>query len=336
MEFVLIIPIILSFFITLAILPLWIKRTKKIGLVWKDMNKYKCQEKIAGSGGLIVIFGFIAGVLIYVAIKTFIFNTDIIITKIFVLLTTILIVGAIGFIDDILGWVHGGISAKLRIILVLFAAIPLMVINAGTSKVVVPFFGVLDLGILYPLLIIPIGIIGASVSFNFIAGYNGLEAGQGILILSAMSIIALLTGNSWLSLIALCMVASLFAFLLFNKYPAKVFPGDVMTYPIGALIAIMAILGNFERIAVFIFIPYILEVFLKIRGGLKKESFGKPQQDSSLEMKYKKIYGLEHLAIFILKKFKKKAYEKEVVLLIYGIQAIIIILAFIIFRNHLF
>ncbi|MDP2841599.1 MAG: hypothetical protein Q8O17_04910 [Candidatus Methanoperedens sp.] len=41
-----------------------------------------------------------------------------------------------------------------------------------------PFLGTLDIGLLYPLLIIPIGMIGASNAFNMLAGYNGLEAGM--------------------------------------------------------------------------------------------------------------------------------------------------------------
>jgi len=52
-----------------------------------------------------------------------------------------------------------------------------------------------------------------------------------------------------------------------------------MTYSIGALIASMAILGNFEKIAVFVFIPYILETVLKLRGRLKKYSFAKVRED---------------------------------------------------------
>ena len=111
-----------------------------------------------------------------------------------------------------------------------------------------------------------------------------------------------------------------------------------MTYSIGALIAIMTILGNFEKIAVFVFIPYILETFLKLRGGLKKQSFGIPNEDGSLEMPYDKIYGLTHLSIFILKKIKKdkKVYEKEIVYLIFLFQIIICFLALVLFREALF
>ena len=66
---------------------------------------------------------------------------------------------------------------------------------------------------------------------------------------------------------------------------------------------------------------------------MKKQSFGKPNEDGSLEMPYEKIYGLEHLAIYILKKIKpsKKVYENDVVSLINLFQIIIIIIGFVLF-----
>ena len=333
MEFILFIPILASFFITLFFMPLWIKKVKKIGLVWEDMNKKEHLKNVAGSGGLIVLFGFIGGILFYIAIKTFILKTDITTVEIFALLTTILIAGTIGFIDDILGWVRGGLSARFRIFLLFFAAIPLMVINAGESTMM----GI-EFGLFYPLFFIPLGIIGASTSFNFLAGYNGLEASQGIIILSALAFVTWATGNSWLSLICLCMVVSLLAFYIFNMYPAKVFPGDILTYSVGAMIAVIAILGNIEKIAVFFFIPYIIETGLTVRGKLNKQAFGEPQEDGSLEPKYSKNYHLPHVAIRLLKKIKKdkKVYEKEVVYLINLFQILIVFLGLVLFRGAIF
>ena len=234
MEGILIFPILAGFFISLFFLPPWIRKVKKIGLVWEDMNKPGHPKNVAGSGGLIVIFGFVCGVLAYIAIKTFVLETDVTTVEIFALLATVLIAGMVGFVDDILGWIRGGLTAKFRIFLLLFASIPLVVINAGESIVMGT-----EIGLFYPLLLIPLGIIGASATFNFIAGYNGLEASQGIIILSALALVAFFTGNSWISLISLIMVACLFAFYVFNKYPAKIFPGDVLTYSVGALIAII-------------------------------------------------------------------------------------------------
>ncbi len=330
----LLVPIIASFLVTLLLIPKWIKRAKRAGLVWGDYNKPKKTE-VAGAGGINVIAGFILGILIYIALKTFFYKTEANVIEIFALMSVILIASLVGLIDDLLGW-KIGLSKKLRVILMFFAAIPLVVISAGEAYATLPFFGRIYLGAIYYLIVIPVGIGGAATTFNFLAGFNGLEARQGMLILGALAVATWFTGNSWLTLIALCMFASLFAFILFNNYPARVFPGDVMTYSIGALIAVIAILGNLEKLAIFIFIPNIIEVFLKVRGKLKIQSFGKPMQDGSLELKQKGIYGLTHLSIKILKKFKHKVYENDVVNLINAFQIAVIIIAFIIFRNGIF
>ncbi|MAH03451.1 glycosyl transferase family 4 [Candidatus Pacearchaeota archaeon] len=331
MEPLLIIPLILSFLITLFFIPAWIKKARQIKLVWEDMNKKNKTKKIAGSGGIVVVFGFILGVLIYVALKTFYFNSTENLIEVFAILTSILIISVVGLIDDLFGWQKGGLSKRSRIILFLFAAIPLIVINAGESSMI----GI-EFGLLYPLFLVPLGIIGASATYNFLAGYNGLEASQGIIILSSLSLVTLLMGNGWLSLISLIMVICLIAFYMFNKYPSKIFPGDVLTYSIGTLIAIIAILGNIEKIAVFIFIPYILETILKVRGKLKKYSFAKINKDGSLDVPYKKFYGVEHISIYLLKKFKDKVHEKDVVYLINSFQIVIIIIAFILFGGEIF
>ncbi len=326
--------LLISFLLTFITIPFWIDKAKRAGLVWEDMNKYRKPKNIAGSGGIVVVIAFIIGVFYYVAIRTFVMKDfDSVNLYIFALLSVVLILSIVGIMDDLLGWKNKGLSKRTRILLAFVAAIPLVVINAGTSTINLPFFGLVDFGLIYPLLLIPIGIAGATTTYNFLAGYNGLETGQGILILGFFSYVAYVTGYSWLAIVGLTMVFALLGFWFYNKYPAKVFPGDSLTWTIGALIAGMAILGRFQKLAIFVFIPYIIETGLKLRGKLKKESFAKPNKDGSLELPYKKIYGLEHLAIYILKKIKpsKKVYEKEVVYLIHGFQIFIIILAFFIF-----
>jgi UDP-N-acetylglucosamine--dolichyl-phosphate N-acetylglucosaminephosphotransferase len=332
MNLILLLPLLLSFFVGLFLIPFWIRKAKEIGLVWEDMNKPEHPKNVAGSGGIGVFLAFIIGTLTYIALKTFYFKSSDDIIEIFASLSVISIIAFIGLLDDLFGWRKGGLSKKSRLILLLFSSIPLVVINAGESSL----FGI-NLGLIYPMIIIPLGIVGASSTFNFLAGYNGLESSQGILILSALSGITYLMGEKWLSIIGLCMVISLIPFYLFNKNPAKVFPGNILTYSVGALIASIAILGNLEKIAIFFFIPYIMETILKSRGKLIKHSFAKVNPDGSLDMPYDKIYGVEHLAIYILKKIKpnKKVYETEVVLLINGFQISIIILGFLLFGRGL-
>ena len=331
---ILLIPILASFLVTLAFLPSWIKRAVKAGISGRDLHK-KDKEKIAEAGGMTFVAGFIFGALIYVSLKTFYFQDPSNLIEIFAILCSIILIALVGFTDDILGW-KIGLRRRTRMLFVLVAAIPLMAINAGKSTIAIPFNGVTDIGLLYPILFIPIGILGATTTYNFIAGYNGLEAGQSIIMLLGLGFVAFFTGNPWLSIIALCAISALVAFLLYNYCPAKVFPGDSLTYTVGGLIAIMAIVGNFERIALFFFIPYIIETVLKSRGKLVKQSYGKLQEDGTLNVPYKKFYGLEHIAIYLLQKSGIKSTEKNVVHLLWIFQAIIIILGFIIFREGIF
>lgn len=324
---VLMASILASFLSVLAFMPYWIKRAKKSGLTGKDMNK-KDKPEVAELGGIIVILGFLIGVLGYLAIDTFYFShtdaqnqlgRDL---QIAAALLTVMIITIIGLVDDILGW-KIGLRQWQKPLLAAFAALPMMVVNAGTSKLAVPLIGVMDIGILFPLILIPIAISGASNAFNMLAGYNGLEAGMGIIILSALGYRAWTTQNGWVAVIAFCMVAALLAFYFFNKYPSKIFPGDSMTYPVGATIAIIAILGNIERLALFLFIPYFIEFILKFRGLMQKESFAIPNEDGSLRKPYDKFYGLEHLSISIITKIKGKAFETEVTYSIFAFEIII-------------
>lgn len=334
---ILFVAILISFILTLMVLPIWIRKCKQVGLLWEDMNKYKHPKNVAASGGIVVIMAFITGVLAYIAIRTFVIgDLNGITREILGILSVVLILAVVGLTDDMLGWKHGGLSIRMRIFLAFMASIPLVVINAGATIINLPLIGSINLGLLYPLILIPIAIAGATTTYNFLAGFNGLETGQGIIILSFLSFIAYITGSSWLAMVGLCMVSSLIVFYFYNKVPAKVFPGDILTWSIGALIACMTILGNFEKIALFVFMLYILETILKLRGNLKMQSFGIPNKDGSLKMPYPKIYGLTHLSIFILRKFKAKVYEKDVVYFIFAIQIIICLAALVVFKNSLF
>ncbi len=330
-DAVIITALFVSFFSILIVFPYWIKHAKANGFVGKDMHK-KEKKEVAESGGVVVLFGISIGVLTYVAGNTFIFGNGKTLIFIFALLTSFILAGIVGMLDDFLGW-KKGLSKRVRLLIILFSAIPLMAVNAGISNRSIPIIGTVNFGLLYPLLIIPLGVLGATTTFNFLAGYNGLEARQGFLLFLGLGLITHSTGFSWLSVICVISAVSLIAFYLFNKYPSKVFPGDSLTYPIGAMIAGIAILGNVEKIALLFFIPYIIEVCLKIRGKLRKESFAKLNDDGSLEIPYEKVYGLEHLSIKILKKIKpsKKVYEKDVVNLINAFQLLVIAIVLIIY-----
>ncbi|MEK6945737.1 MAG: glycosyl transferase family 4 [Nanoarchaeota archaeon] len=328
MEMLLILTIFISFSITFLIIPYWIKKARENGMTARDMHKND-KNGVVEHGGIPVLFGLTIGILSYIALKTFYFKSDGETVFIFALLSSVLISAIVGLMDDLLGW-KKGLSKKIRLIVIAFAAVPLMVVNAGIDSVGLPIIGGVNFGLLFPLVIIPLGIVGATTTFNFLAGYNGLESSQGILILGALALATYITGNSWVAIICLCGVAALSAFYIFNKHPADIFPGNILTYLTGTMIAAVAIVGNVEKIAIIFFVPYIIQTVLKVRGRLNKESFASLNKDGSLEMPYPKIYGLEHAAIAVLKKIKpsKKVYERDVVYLVNIFQIVFIVIGF--------
>ena len=93
---------------------------KGVGVVWEDMNKLGRPKNVAGSGGVIFNFGFILGILLYIAFNTFYAENTLNLIQIFALLACIILASWIGFIDDVLGWKKGGLSKKTRIIILLF------------------------------------------------------------------------------------------------------------------------------------------------------------------------------------------------------------------------
>ncbi|MFQ6137009.1 MAG: glycosyltransferase 4 family protein [Candidatus Hydrothermarchaeales archaeon] len=316
MEYILFICFFVSFITTYLLTPLWIKAARKANLIGKDLNKFDMPE-VAEFGGIAVVAGFMAGVLAYIGLGTFYFRFDTNLILILAGISTVLCITIVGMLDDLLGW-KAGLKQWQKPLLTLPVALPMMAVNAGHSTMAVPFFGTIDFGILYPLVIIPLGIAGASNGFNMLAGFNGLEAGLGAVILGFLGYVAWQSGNSWVAMLSISMLFALLAFLLYNWHPAKIFPGDTLTYSVGALIASVAILGNMEKIAMILFTLYFIEFLIKAKTKFRGECFGKPMEDDTLSIPRGKIESTTHL---MMKLGVKK--EEHVVLALIAIQFVI-------------
>lgn len=316
-----------TFFSTFLLTQKWIESTKDAKLLGKDMNKYE-KPLVSRSGGIAVALSVCFSLMMYIFLKRFYWNTERNVVEAFAISATVLLACFIGFTDDILGWKRG-LTQFQKFLLTIPIALPLMVINAPHTIMTLPYpIGPVDFGLVYPLLLVPVGVIGAANGFNLLAGYNGLEAGMGLVIFTTFGVAGLIVERYWISLIAFIASASLLAFLYFNWYPAKVFPGNSFTYSIGSIIAAIAILGDLERLAVWIFFLYFIEGLLYFRArAVDKagdvQAFGIPNEDGSLEMPYEKIYDTTHFAIWLLKKVKEKVYEKDIVRFLLFVQFLV-------------
>jgi UDP-N-acetylglucosamine--dolichyl-phosphate N-acetylglucosaminephosphotransferase len=127
-------------------------------------------------------------------------------------------------------------------------------------------------------------------------------------------------------------VAALLGFLVFNRYPARIFPGDSLTYTIGALIAVVAILGNMERVAFILFIPYFIEFFLKARTRFQAESFGVPDMHNRLRPMYRKVNSLTQIFMLLPDRlFNRKPKEYDIVLMMMLMELVFVLLVLLVF-----
>ena len=288
---------IVSFLIVLYLTPWLIKYLRKIGLIVKDQNK-KNTPLVPISGGISVMAGLFMGIMVYSFFQTFYFNYKESTIPLFAGLTTIIMITLVGFVDDLLiksKEESSGLKQWQKPVLTLTAAIPLMVINEGVTKMLIPFIGSVDLGLIYPIILIPIGVIGAANMVNLLAGFNGMETGMGIIYTGMLGLYAYANGRETAALIALLIFSSLIAFYIFNKYPAKILPGDSLTYLLGGSIAVIAILGNIEKAAIIASIPFFIEFLLKWRSKFKAKSYGYYKNGNIMSYHGNKIYSLTHL-----------------------------------------
>ncbi|MFQ5941519.1 MAG: hypothetical protein ACE5KA_07480, partial [Nitrososphaerales archaeon] len=208
---------IAAFLVTFFITPHAIKYFRFINLTTTDVHK-KNEPLIPNSGGVPITIGLIGGLLLFVFINIFIQQNNIALVTLFAAMTSILIIAFTGLFDDLNsgqvrrgGYAEGkrGLKDWQKPLLTIPAAFPLMAIMAGDTQMALPLIGPVDFGILFPLLIIPIGVVGASNMVNMIGGFNGLEIGMGLIYTLALGTFALINGSIEATVIFFVTFASL-------------------------------------------------------------------------------------------------------------------------------
>jgi UDP-N-acetylglucosamine--dolichyl-phosphate N-acetylglucosaminephosphotransferase len=333
---------ILSFILSLFFIKIFIPILKYKKIIAIDQQKIN-KPIIPTSAGIPVFIAFCV-LILFLYIYSYFFNLNLNFNIIFVSLLSILIVTFVGFLDDIkfnkLPTVNKygdkslrlGLPAWLKPLLTIFGSIPLILFFIGNSTITIPLFNiVLNLGNWYYLCVVPILFIVVANSTNMLAGMNGLEGSLMFIICLALGIFLLINNRIESTIIAFIGCGLAFAYILFNWYPAKILPGDSFTYLFGGFFATISIIGDIELFSLFIFIPWIVEIILKLTGKLKVRSLGDLQKDGSLKMPYKNIYSWTHIFMFLPTLFKKRFKEWQITLCIDLVVIIFCILGFIIF-----
>ena len=187
--------------------------------------------------------------------------------KLLVLIIVTLGFALIGFIDDYIIVVkkdNAGLSSKQKFLAQILVAVIIFIIMRN-------WIPDIDAGIQIPGtdLFIPLGIffvvwivfwlVGFSNAVNLTDGLDGLSTGTSIIAFGSFLVISLLTGEMEVALFLFILTGSLIGFLIFNKYPAKLFMGDTGSLALGGIIATVSLLLNSSLLLLIIGIVFVIE-----------------------------------------------------------------------------
>ena len=222
------------------------------------------------------------GIAIFLALSLMTFIGGFISTDTYIMLTVTLLFGLIGFFDDYIKVAkkHNlGLRAWQKLVLQILFAAALAVYMAKFSgygtEVWIPFIDeYVDFGWFYIPFVIFVGVAMAN-AVNLTDGLDGLSSGVTALVAFFFAITAMQYGHNSASVFCVALTGACLGFLVFNKYPAKLFMGDTGSMALGGALASAAIIMKMEFLLPIAGLIYVLEalsviiqvVYFKATGG---------------------------------------------------------------------
>lgn len=91
-------------------------------------------------------------------------------------------------------------------------------------------------------------VVGTVNSVNLTDGLDGLSSGVTVIVLAFFAISSIKLNRPEIAVFCLTLLGALLGFLIYNKYPAKVFMGDTGSLALGGAISAIAVLLNIPLI----------------------------------------------------------------------------------------
>jgi phospho-N-acetylmuramoyl-pentapeptide-transferase len=280
-----VLAILSALLISFLITPRAIKKFQK----WKVSNgsredvpeRHEAKKGTPTMGGSVILIAAIIPTLLWADLRN---------GYIWFAMATLVMFGAIGFMDDfskLRGQKNKGVSGKTKLLLQVASglAVSLLIYFKGSflTQLSIPFFkhATPDLGIFYVAVCVLI-IVGASNGVNLTDGLDGLAIGPVITVSATFLLFAYLAGNikfaeylqifyvrgaGELAILCGAMLGAGIGFLWYNAYPAELFRGDTGSLSLGAGLGAIAVMIKQEFLLVIvggIFVMESLSVIIQV------------------------------------------------------------------------
>ncbi len=261
MDYTILLPIFISFLISLVCGPIVIPMLRRMKMKQTErLDGVKSHLKKAGTptmGGVIILVSIVITSVIYIPGHP----------KVIPILFMTIGFGLIGFLDDYLKVVmkrSDGLypKQKMALQLVVTGIFAYYIVNVAkvSLEMLIPFSNgyYLDIGWLaIPLLFI--AVVGTVNGTNFTDGLDGLASSVTVLVATFFTVVAIGT-NSGVEPITCAVVGALLGFLLFNVYPASVFMGDTGSLALGGFVVSTAYMMQMPIFIIIVGGVYFVEV----------------------------------------------------------------------------
>ncbi|MBR5228795.1 MAG: phospho-N-acetylmuramoyl-pentapeptide-transferase [Firmicutes bacterium] len=191
-----------------------------------------------------------------------------------ILLLSFILCGGIGFFDDFIKVVKKrnlGLTAKQKLLFQIVIAVIIAFYQSkvsvyGTSIYVPIWKDYLNLGWFY-IPFIAFVLVAMVNAVNLTDGLDGLASGCTVIVALFLAIVGGSLGYTSQTIFSAAIAGACLGFLLFNRYPAKVFMGDTGSLALGGALAVAAIMMNIELIlpiAGGVFVAECLSVIIQV------------------------------------------------------------------------
>ena len=205
------------------------------------------------------------------------------ISKLLILIIVTLGFGLIGFIDDYIIVVkkdNTGLTSKQK-------ALAQVVVSIIVFFIMMKFVPSIELGVSIPgtdftihlgylfVLWIVFWLVGFSNAVNLTDGLDGLSTSTTIVANLSFLIIAWMSSENEIVIFLAILIGAQLGFLIFNKYPAKVFMGDTGSLALGGIVGIVSIMLNNSLLLLLIGIVFVVETASVIIQVISFKTTGK-------------------------------------------------------------
>lgn len=276
-EFMLLFFFIIPATIILIVMPYIINKMSTTNFIVKDMYKIDLPD-IPTNGGLVILLVTILSLsIISLFYSKYINNIN------FVVIVVVILFALFGILDDM---IDIGRVAKL---IFLYYTSYFLIPFATTTILLLPLYGPVDLGIVYLQIIIPTYVPVVANLVNMHSGFNGLAPGLSLIILITLILKTLFFGDIFNILFIVSLTGALAGYFWFEKYPSKIFWGNVGALSVGAAIGSTIVTEGYIVSGFIMLIPHTLNFLLYIYWRMRSSKyplikFGKVREDGTLQV----------------------------------------------------